>query len=419
MRHEAHALSGEHAMVDFTLTDEQRALQDLARDFARREIRPVAAERDRMTDMVARFPWDVLESASRHGLRTLRVPRELGGAGVDTLTVCVVGEELAAGDLGVAVTLDQTWKISHLLYHVATPAQRDHFLKDFVMDHRFHLAIAMTEPGSGSDRYAYFDAPDSQLKTVARRARGGWALNGVKHFISNGGIAKLYVIYANTDPAQGLWRGSTMFLVPAGTTGFRIGRLHEKVGQRLAQNAEVIFEDCWLSDEHVLGEVHKAFESRGAFTRGSHVEAGATVLGVAQAAHQAALEWAATRVQGGRRIIEHQAVGMLLADMGTQIEAARALIWKAAWAADHQEPYDQRMAPMAKVFASEVAHRVTVQAAEVFGGMGIMAEGPAEKLVRDALTFLHSDGTNQIHRVRMGRLLDRQGVPLPVYAGVV
>ena len=406
-------------MVDFTLTEEQRALQELARDFARRAILPAAAERDRMTDPAARFPWDVLESASRHGLRTLRVPRDLGGAGADTVTLCVVGEELAAGDLGVAVTLDQTWKISHLIYHLAKPAPRERLLRDFVTDHRFHLAIAMTEPGSGSDRYAYFTAPDSQLKTAARRANGGWVLNGVKHFISNGGIARLYVVYANTDPDKGLWHGSTMFLVPAGTPGFRIGRIHEKVGQRLAQNAELIFEDCWLPEEQVLGEVHRAFEARGAFTRGSHVEAGATVLGVGRAAYEAALEWANARVQGGRRIIEHQAVGMMLADMAMQIEAARALIWKAAWAADHQEPYDAKLASMAKVFASEVAHRVTVQAAELFGGMGIMAEAPVEKYVRDAFTFLHSDGTNKIHRVRMGRQLDRQGAPVPTYAAVV
>ena len=406
-------------MVDFTLTEEQRALQELARDFARREVLPAAAERDRMTDLASRFPWEIFESASRHGLRTLRVPRELGGAGADTLTLCVVGEELAAADLGVAVTLDQTWKISHLLYHLAAPAQRQRFLADFLTDDRFQLAIAMTEPGSGSDRYAYFDAPDSQLRTVARRARGGWLLNGVKHFISNGGIAKLYVIYANTDPDQGLWRGSTMFLVPAGTPGFRIGRIHEKVGQRLAQNAELIFEECWVSEGNVLGEVNRAFEARGAFTRGSHVEAGATVLGVARAAYELAQDWANTRVQGGRRIIEHQAIGMLLADMGMQIEAARALIWKAAWAADHQDPYDPKLASMAKVFASEVAQRVTVQAAEIFGGTGIMAEAPVEKLVRDALTFLHSDGTNQIHRVRMGRSLDRQVAPAPTPVVVV
>ena len=406
-------------MVDFTLTEEQRALQELARDFARREVLPAAVARDRMTDLAARFPWEVLESASRHGLRTLRVPRELGGAGVDTLTLCVVGEELAAADLGVAVTMDQTWKISHLLYHLATPAQRDRLLHDFPADHRFHLAIAMTEPGSGSDRYAYFDAPDSQLRVVARPARGGWVLNGLKQFISNGGIAKLYVIYASTDPDQGMWRGSTMFLVPAGTPGFRIGRIHEKVGQRLAQNAELLFEDCWVPEEHVLGQPHRAFEARGAFTRGSHVEAGATVLGVGRAAYELALDWANTRVQGGRRIIEHQAMGMLLADMGMEIEAARALLWKAAWAADHQDPYDPRLASMAKVYASEVAHRVAVQAAEIFGGMGIMAEAPVEKLVRDALTFLHSDGTNQIHRVRMGRLLDRKAAPAPSPAPVV
>ncbi len=405
-------------MVSFDLTEEQRALQELARDFVRREVRPAAAERDRMTDLAARFPWDILESASRHGLRTLRVPRAHGGAEVDTLTLCMVGEELAAGDLGVAVTLDQTWKISHLLYHLATPAQRDRLLRDFVADDRFHLAIAMTEPGSGSDRYAYFDAPDSQLRTVARPARGGWVLNGLKQFISNGGIAKLYVIYASTDLAQGLWHGSTMFLVPAGTPGFRIGRIHEKVGQRLAQNAELNFEDCWVPEENVLGQVHRAFASRGAFTRGSHTEAGATVLGVGRAAYELALEWANTRVQGGRRIIEHQAMGTLLADMTMQLEAARALLWKAAWAADHQDPFDPKLASMAKVFASEVAHRVSVQAAEIFGGMGIMAEAPVEKLVRDALTFLHSDGTNQIHRVRMGRNLDRQAAPGPAPAAV-
>ncbi len=386
--------------MDFRLTDEQIALQKLAHDFAEREIRPIAHEQEKIADPALRFPWEVVEKGSRMGLRTLALPEEMGGAGADVLTLCLVGEELAWGDLGIAVTFDQTWKISHFLHRLANDEQRARYLPAFLEDHRFHLAVGSTEPNAGSDNIVPYNSPDAGMRTTAVRDGDHWVVNGMKHFISNGGAAKLYFILFRTDTTKGVNEGVTLFIVTPDMEGFTYGRVHEKMGQRLSQNAELIFENCRVPDANRVTKVNGAMEERKRFVRGSNIEAAATVLGTARAAYEEALEYARNRVQGGKPIIDHQAVGFLLADCFADYEASRRLLHYAAWTANQDDLYDPKIGFMTKCFVSEASFRIATRALEVWGGMGYMTEAPMEKYLRDATSFLHSDGTNQAMRIR-------------------
>lgn len=393
--------------MEFEPSQEQLTLRDLVRGYVQREVVPVAHLREKIWADEQRFPWDLVEKGSELGLRTLTVPADFGGPDIDVLTTCMLGEELAAGDLGVAVIFDQVWKICRYLSRAATDDLQRDFWPEFLRDPRHLLAIAYTEPDLGSDRYLIFNDPKSVMRTRAVSSGGGWLINGTKHFISNGSVAKTYVVFCNTDPGQPMARGTTTFLVQAGTPGFRIGQIHRKIGQKLVMNAELIFEDCWVPDAQRLGPVGEAFQLRARFAGESQVEAGATALGVGRAAYEAALGWASERVQGGRRVIEHQEIACMLADMATRIEAARTLLWRAAWAADRGDPQAARLGAMAKVLASETAFDVSRMAVEVHGGYGIMEDIGVEKYLRDAVTFLHSDGTNQVHRLRVAAWLDQ------------
>lgn len=386
--------------MDFQLTESQRSLQRLAHDFAEREIRPIAREQDKVADPQARFPWDVVEKGGEIGLRTLALPEEMGGAGADILTLCLVGEELAWGDLGIAVTFDQTWKISHLFERLTNEEQRARYLPAFLEDNRFHLAVGMTEPNAGSDNIIPYSSPDAGARTTAVRDGEDWVVNGMKHFISNGGIAKLYFLALRTDTTKGISEGLTYFMATPDMPGFSIGRIHEKMGQRLSQNAELIFDDCRIPEANRVTPVGGAMEARKRFVRGSNIEAAATVLGTARAAYEDALEYGRNRVQGGKPIIEHQAVGFMLSDCFIEYEASRRLLHYAAWTAGQEALYDPKMGFMTKVYVSEAAYRIATRALEVWGGMGYMTESPMEKYLRDATSFLHSDGTNQAMRIR-------------------
>ncbi len=387
--------------MDFTLTETQRALQQLAHDFAEKEIRPVARERERIADPEERFPWDVLEKGSRLGLRTLSLSEEKGGAGANILDLCIVGEELAWGDLGVAVTFDQTWKVIHFLDRVWNEEQRARFLPAFLEDHRFHLAVGMTEPDVGSENFTPHNSPGLGARLRAVREGDHWVLNGMKHFISNGGIAKLYTLVTRTDSTVGVAQGITYFMVAPGTEGFSIGRVHDKMGQRLSQNAELIFENCRVPDSDRVTEVGGGVKARsGSFSRGSVIESAATALGPARAAYEDALDHARNRVQGGKPIIEHQGVGFMLADCFIEYQAARQILHHAAWMAMKDEGYDPKLGYMAKVFASEACFRIAKRSMEVWGGMGYMTEAPMEKYLRDVTSFLHSAGTNEAQRGR-------------------
>ena len=387
--------------MDFTLTETQVSLQQLTHEFAEKEIRPVVKERERIQDPHKRFPWDILEKGSKLGLRTLALPEKSGGAGANILDLCIVGEELAWGDLGVAVTFDQTWKISHFLDRVWNEEQRARFLPLFLEDHRFHMAVGMTEPGTGSENFIPSAEVDHGVRLRAARDGDGWVLNGMKHFISNGGIAKLYVLVTRTDAKVSASKGMTYFMVTPGMKGFSIGQVHDKMGQRLSQNAELIFENCRVEDKDRITEVGGGAKARaGSFARGSVIESAATALGPARAAYEDAVEYAKNRVQCGKPIIQHQAIGFALADCYIEYVSARQTLHYAAWEAMKDEGYDPKLGYMAKVYASEACFRIAKRCMEVWGGMGYMTESPMEKYLRDVTSFLHSAGTNEAQHVR-------------------
>ncbi len=393
-------------MVDFALNEKQRALQELAREFADAVVRPTIKEREAIADPARRFPWDIVRAGSELGLRTLAVPEEHGGPGADHLTLCVVGEELAKADLGVAVIFDQTWKFTTMLYALCTPEQLQRHMRPFLVDHEFLLALGGTEPEAGSDTWLPYDAPGAGAQTFAEKHGDHYILNGRKHFISTTPEARLYVILARTDREKRYSEGGlSAFLVPKGTPGMTFGRIHEKIGQRLINNGEIFLDNCRIHRDDLLvgeGQFHPALLR---VMRGSNLEAAATTLGVGQAAYEAALAYAKRRVQGGQPIIEHQAIAFMLADMLTRLETARLLIWKAAWSIDHGEPPDYKLPKLAKVYASEAAVHVAIRAMEIHGGSGIMKDLPLEKYLRDAVTFLHSDGANQVQLAAVQRML--------------
>jgi alkylation response protein AidB-like acyl-CoA dehydrogenase len=382
------------------INDQQQRVQtagtavDIARTFVADAVAPVAADLDRQTNPEDAFSWDIVDKGSACGLRTLTLLPEYGGAGADCLTTAMVVEELSRGDMGVSVVFAQTLKLIQALQGAATNAQRARFLPAVRDDPRCLLAIGMTEPQTSSN-YIIPYRP-AGFVTSATRKGNGWVINGKKRFISNGNRARFYLLFAQTNPDKGLNEGSTCFLIERGTPGFTTGHVEDKMGERLANNAELIFNDCFVPDEDILGAVDHGFDVISEFFPASNAYAAASVLGVAVAAYERSLAWTRERVQGGQRLIEHDIVAAQLAEMHMLIEAARAYIHQAAWKADHKETgWDPTLGALPKVFASEVSWKVVTKALELHGGYGYMRDGGFEKLVRDAACFIHSDGVNR------------------------
>jgi alkylation response protein AidB-like acyl-CoA dehydrogenase len=396
--------------MEFRLTDEQLHWQRVAREFAEREIKPVAPERERVADPWQRYPWDLVEKADAVGLRTLALPKEQGGGGADTLTLVLCVEELAAADVGVAVNLDQTWKFTPIIAHLMNETQRERFLPTFRDDPRCVLALGGTEPGAGSDTWGPYVAPGAGPSLAARREGEGWLLNGRKHFINNGGEARLVFILARTDPNATIVDGLTAFVVEQGTPGFGYGVSQDKIGQRLSSNVELIFDDCLVSDDNRLSDVGGGLGFMAYVGRRSLAKTGALSVGVARGALEAALARAQERVQGGAPIIQHQAVQVVFGEMLAETEAARSLVWRAAWSADNAEPFDPKLGNVAKLFATEMAIRVATRALQVWGGYGVMTQWPAEKFYRDAVTVTHMDGANQLVAIRTGAQLAGESI---------
>lgn len=376
---------------------------DVAARFGAEVVVPVAAELDARPNPEDCFSWEIVEAASAAGLRTATLSAEYGGAGIDSLTTARVVEELGRADLGVSVVLAQTLKIAQTLQQAASLEQRDRFLPRFAADPRCLLAIGITEPENASN---YFIPYAEDFRTTATKVPHGWVLNGKKHFISNGNVASLYLLFAQTDPGRSLVEGSTCFLVERPTEGFSIGKVHDKMGERLANNAELLFDDCFVPDENVLGEVSRGFEVLTTFFPASNAYAAASVLGVASAAYDRSVEWTSKRYQGGAYLIEHDSVAADLARMRMLIDAARAYLRQAARAADHRDTeWDPTMGSLPKVFASEVAWEVVTTTLSLHGGHGYMKEAGIEKLVRDAAAFLHSDGANRTLLLKAARFI--------------
>lgn len=391
--------------MDFSLTKEQIRWRDAARQFVEDVVKPDVMRRDRLATAEERIPWDWIREADRRGLRTLGIPKDYGGGGCDILTLCIVGEELAVGDLGFAVILDQCWKFAHLFTEAMTPDQRKRFIPMFVDDPVAVTALGFTEPGVGSDHQGYYDEPDIDFCTTAVRDGDSFILNGTKRYVSNGCMAKIYFIAARLDPKKKLSESGALFVVTPDMPGFRVGFFHEKSSQRLATNGTFHLENCRVPAENLLVGEGMLAELRSKYMPGSKAEAAATVLGVGRAAYEYALAYAKTRVQGGRPIVEQQAVALMLGQMAMKLDAARQQIWRAAWLADRKDPQARIVGLFAKVMASEVAFECCKLAGEVLGGASIMYEHPVEKYLRDASSFLHSDGTNQLCLLRATRAI--------------
>ncbi len=398
-------------MFSLKLSPEQLEIRRTVWRFVEKHIAPIALARDREEAFDKRFPWDVLAEAEKLGLRTLALSEANGGGGADALTDCIVAEELAAGDVGVAATLNQTSDLARLFFdRYMTGEQRQTFLPEFLSDERYHLAIAGHEPDTdlGWD-YHRPHMDGTGYRTTAVRDGDDWIVNGVKNFITNGPIAKLILTQVQVGPKRGGLSGVSMIFVPRDTPGLGV-REDDKVGRRLGSNGELVFDNCRVADANMVRDDKGPLTQR--MTQGRATPRfQALNLGIGRAAYEAALDFARLRVQGGRPIIEHQAVGMRLADMAIALEQARGLIWQAAWAADHPDAYQDASLPdlplqlIAKVATSEIVFRVASEAAQMFGGMGVMRELQTQKFVRDALIFLHSEHTNDVARLKIAEHL--------------
>lgn len=376
------------------LTEEEVLVLETVKRFAREKVAPEASRIEWIEDHAKRFPWRLVEEASRLGLRTIGVPKEYGGLGSSTVLACAVVEELAAADMSFAIILEQTWKVSKLIFDFGNEEQKEWFLKKFMGDDRFLLGIAGTESAVGSDRILPYDP--AKLRTTGTPQGDSWILNGVKNFISNGADAKMFLVYANTDSGAPLSRSLSVFMVPTDTPGFRVGTIEDKISQRVVSNAELIFENCRIPKNQLLGEANRGGEFADRFVPRSRVGAAATVLGTARAAYDAALQYAMARVQGGSPIIEHSVIGCMIAEMASRLEAVRSMTRTAARSIDDGSPEAFEVSHMAKYIAAEDCIGVCTKALQMFGHLGIVRGSPIQKYVRDALSFYHSEATQQV-----------------------
>jgi alkylation response protein AidB-like acyl-CoA dehydrogenase len=289
----------------------------------------------------ARLPPEILEGAEKVGIRTLGVPEEFGGIELEpqteVRTFALISEEVARGDSGLADKLVQNWKVSVLLRNLAPRHLQEKWFKRLIADPQFLLAHCLTEPRGASDRWLPYNVPEAAMQTRAVKKNGGWVINGRKQFISNGYDAGLYVVYANTNSKVGMLQGTSSFLVPRDTPGLTVARCNETMGCRFMNNGELVFEDMYVPDDHLLVENDALGKAAVYFRPGKIIQA-AKNLGVGVHAFEAAAQYAQNYIQGGRVLIKHQAVALRLADMATRIEAVRALLDRAAQAVDDSAP---------------------------------------------------------------------------------
>ena len=382
-------------MIDFKLTDEQEQMRQLAHRFAEREIRPIAAEYDERDEM----PWPVIQKAAEVGLTSYQYPEEYGGGGVSSIvTACIVTEELAWGCLGIATAIVGAGLAAVPIVLAGNDEQKARYIPWFCCDSGEKVslgAFALTEPEAGSDAGA--------IRTTAVRQGDHYVLNGQKRFITHGGVADLYAIFATVDPGQG-HHGITVFIVEKGMPGLSAGKKEDKMGMRACHTGDVILEDVKVPVENRLGEEGEGFYIAMKSFEHTRPVVAACAVGVARAAYEYAFQYAQQRVQFGKPIIAKQAVRFMLADMATEIDAARLLTWRAAWRADQGLPCNVQ-ASMAKAFAADMAMRTTTDAVQILGGYGYMREYPVEKWMRDAKILQIVEGTSQIQKVVISQML--------------
>jgi acyl-CoA dehydrogenase len=394
-------------MISFELSDEQREIRDWVHDFAEREIRPVAAQYDESEE----FPWPVVKKAAEVGLYSVDFIQQTYADSTGILPA-LVSEELTWGCAGIALAIQGTQLPVAAIFSQGTPEQIATWIPAcYGSAEKPALgAFAVTEPEAGSDV--------SAMRTRAERRNGDWVLNGQKVFITNGGIADVHVVVAAVEPELGT-RGQASFVVPPGTPGLRQGKKEKKMGIRASHTAEVLLEDVRVPADCLLGGQERLDQKLAAAKEGKRSRSsvalktfelsrpivGAQALGIARAAFEFALDYARERRQFGRPIIENEAIAFKLADMATEIEATRALIWRALWEGRSGGEFKKAEGSMAKLKAGEVAVKVTEEAIQVCGGYGYIRDFPVEKWHRDAKIYTLFEGTSEIQRLVISQAL--------------
>ncbi len=370
--------------MNYFLTEEQEMIRDLCRRIADEKIRPEAARYDEEQT----FPWDMVRIMAESDLFGIFIPEEYGGLGGGVMELCIAVEELSRACGGIALALAATALASFPIILFGTEEQKKKYLPDIAAGRKL-AAFALTEPNAGSDAAA--------IQTTAVRDGDSYLLNGTKQWITNAGEAEVYTVFAVTDRSKGS-RGATAFLLEKGMPGFDFGKKENKLGMRASTTGEIILQDCRAPKENVLGREGLGFVIAMKTFDQSRPGVAAQAVGIAQGALDEAVPYARGRVQFGKPISSFQGVQFMLADMATEVEAARALVYQTARAIDAGERNIAKESAMCKIFASDVAMKVTVNAIQVFGGYGYMKDYPVEKMMRDAKITQIYEGTNEIQR---------------------
>lgn len=380
--------------MNYFLTEEQVMIRDLARQIAEEKIIPVRAELDEKEE----FPWDIMGALAQSDFFGLFIPEEYGGLGKGLLELVIAVEELSKACLGVTTTYAANILGTYPLLLYGTEEQKKKYLPDIASGKKL-VAFALTEANAGSDA--------AGVQTTARLEGNEYILNGTKQWITNGGEAEIYTVIAMTDKNKGA-RGATAFIVEKGTPGFSFGKKENKMGIRASVTRELIFENCRIPKDNIISKLGMGFIVAMRTLDHTRTGVGAQGVGVAQGAFEAAVSFAKKRYQFGQAIISFQAIQHMLADMAIQIEAARSLVYSVSRHIDSGAKNVTKDSAMAKVFATDVAMKVTVDAVQVMGGSGYMKEYPVEKMMRDAKILQIFEGTNQIQRNIIGQALIKE-----------
>src|SRR3990170_3843618 len=380
--------------MDYFLTEEQTMIRDLARQIAEDKILPVRAELDEKEE----FPWDIMKTLAQSDFFGLFVPEEYGGMGKGCFEMAIAVEELSRVCLGVSTTYAANALGTYPILLYGSEEQKKKYLPDIASGKKL-VAFALTEASAGSDA--------AGVQTTAKLEGNKYVLNGVKQWITNGGEAEIYTVIAMTDKSKGP-RGASAFILEKGTPGFSFGKKENKMGIRASATRELIFENCRIPKENIISREGMGFIVAMRTLDSSRTGVGAQGVGVAHGAFEAARDYAKERQQFGQPVISFQAIQHILADMATQIEAARALVYSVARYIDSGAKDVSKESAMAKLFATDVAMKVTVDAVQVMGGAGYMRDYPVEKMMRDAKILQIYEGTNQIQRNVIGQALIKE-----------
>ena len=371
--------------MNFTLTKEQELVRQMVRDFAVNEVKPIAAE----IDVTERFPMENVKKMGELGMMGIPFPTEFGGAGGDVLSYILAVEELSKVCATTGVILSaHTSLCASLINENGTPEQKEKYLRDLCTGNKIG-AFGLTEPGAGTDA--------AGQQTTAVLDGDNYILNGSKIFITNGGVADTFIVFAMTDKSKGT-KGISAFIVEKGFPGFSIGKKEDKLGIRASSTTELIFENCVVPKENLIGREGKGFGIAMKTLDGGRIGVAAQALGIAEGALDEAIKYMKERKQFGRPIAAFQGLQWMVAEMSTKIEAARFLVYKAAWLKENKQPYSIDAA-RAKLYAAEVAMDVTTKAVQLFGGYGYTKEYPVERMMRDAKITEIYEGTSEVQKM--------------------